>query len=397
MKETQVAPEQIQESVVEQPQAPEVTQESPQESPQVVDDVKVKNDLPEKEESFPKTSKEFIEKVKKYSKKGKKEAQAEGAKTGEETKVLEQKEGENAQKTVEEKPVYKLNPKFIALEKEYELPKWAQDAIKDPESEKEVKAIFEKAMGLDHVKMRNSELYNKHVELNKSYSELTNGVEELRGIYSEAVQSGNLLKLDDFFKKLQIPPQVVLNYALQRVQYEELPPEQKQLLDNEILAQRRAKDLEQQNLSLQNSALTAETQARAMQLNSVLAKPEIAQVVQAFDSQPGRKPGDFWTRVKEHGEYTWYKSQGKVDLSPAEAVQQVIALYGVNGLTQNQSQQAQVITDQKMTQEKKTPAVALHRDVPTIPTVTGKGTSPMATKPRSIEDLKKIAKDMQRG
>jgi hypothetical protein len=313
-----------------------------------------------------------------------------GVKKDEEKPVSEEKEVKTEEKPVEmaEKAVeYKVNPKFIALGKEYDLPKWAQEAIKNADSEKEVKEVFEKSFVVDHFKGKNQELNEKHSTLQKTYTELSEGVHELREIYQSAVSSGNLIALDDFFAKLKIPPQVILQYAAQRINLEEMPQDQRYAIESSLQAQRRARDLEKQNQSYQMSAQQAEAQARAMQLQSVLAKPDIAQSVQAFDSAPGRKPGDFWNRVREHGEYTWFKHQK--DLSPEEAVTQVLAMYGVQGQQATPAAQPQQPATQPV-------AAAPHRDVPVIPNVSGKSSSPMKQTVKSIDDLRERYKQYAR-
>lgn len=311
----------------------------------------------------------------------------------EEKTQVEAKTETNDAKTEEKVEKYTPNPKFVALAKEYDLPKWAQEAIKDPDSEKEIKTVFSKAWAADHFMGKNQELTKSNQEVTQNYNELYGGVNELRTIYQESLNSGNLIGLDDFFGRLKIPFNVILNYAQQKIQFEELPPEQKQMLVGSLEAQRRARELETKNQEFQTNASQATAQTRALQLQSSLTRPEVAPIVQAFDSAPGRQPGSFWNAVKEHGEFMWFKSGGKVDLSPEEAVQQVIAKFGLSNASVNQPQAQAPAMQQQAATTVAPQAVAPHRSVPVIPSVTSRATSPVGQKFKSVEDIKKYTKE----
>lgn len=305
----------------------------------------------------------------------------------EETPAKEAKEAkaeepvaQEASEGSEEAPVqeYKPNTKYTVKGKEFDLPEWAKAAIKNSDSEKEVKEIFEKAAGIDHIKQKHQELYAQNQKVSADFEAMSEGIKDLRNIYQEAVGTGNLLLLDDFFAKLNIPFPVMLNYLQQKVQFQELPEEQQRMFNGSIEAQRRARELEAQNQGLMQAQTQATSQARALQLQSVLGRPEISQVVNHYESLPGRKPGDFWNLVKKEGEYAWLSSNGQVDLSPEEAVQRVI-----EGLAIQQQQPT-------MAQQTTNKVVAPHRETASIPNVNAKpSVSPMKKKIRSEEDLKK--------
>ncbi len=291
----------------------------------------------------------------------------------------------------EEEGKYKLNPKFKAVGNEYELPKWAQGIIKDEATEKEVKDVFEKAMGLEHVKMRHQELLNSNGELNHSHQEVLGGLDELKGLYAEATSpTGNIRILDDFFGKLKIPQNVILQYAASLVDYMEMPPNQQQLIDAHIAARREARGLSKVNTAHFDRAFQAETQARVMRLNAALEKPDIAPIAQKYDSFPGRKLGDFARRVAEHGEYTYIKSQGKTDLPIEDAVKQVIDMYGLGVQAPNGSPQATGAAPAPA--KAGTPPVVPHNPkVPVIPSISGRNTSPTKVKPKNLAELRKMA------
>lgn len=338
----------------------------------------------------------YAEKAKKYSKKGEKADKnplsmdkATKPETTEKEPKTEQKEGEAGEKSTEKAP-FEAKTKFTSLGKEYEIPKWAQGLIKDEETQKNFIEVFEKSMGLEHVKMRHQELSDKFTETTETHNALVGSIGELRNIYNDAVNTGNLLKLDDFFKTLQIPQNVVLNYALTKAKYMELSQEERARVDGQMNADRQAKEAGTQSQLQEKQAQEQLSQARDMVLEAWLEKPSIAPMVQAFDTAPGRKPGDFRSRVIQQGLLAW--NQEQKDITPDEAVKRVIAEYGLEAQAQSQPATAQQSSPSgQATPAPKVPVVAPHRDVPTLPTIQGKGSSPLKSKPKSIEDLKKIA------
>ena len=124
-----------------------------------------------------------------------------------ETKDLEQKD-------------YTIDPKFAAI-------------MKDPESEKLVRELHEKAFGLDSVKERYTETRGQLQQVSQVNRELQGGISDLRKTYQSAVQTGNWHKLDKFFATLQIPQENILKYAMAKVQLSEMPEAQR----NAILGQ----------------------------------------------------------------------------------------------------------------------------------------------------------------
>lgn len=337
------------------------------------------------------TPESLVERAKKHKKTTEKASKTEEKAKVEAAPKVENTD-ENEAKTAPKSEEFTPRTKFVANHKEYDIPEWARGLIKNKETEDKFVEVYEKALGLDHVKQRHQELNDKYKKTSTDLSTLNNGINELRNIYNDALNTGNLLRLDDFFEKLQIPSHVVLQYALSRAQYEQLPPEQRNAVDGYLQTQRRAQTFEQQNQELTNNAFQAEVRARTMALDSALTRPEIASIVSAFDSAQGRNPGDFKELVRQHGEYVWYKSQGKTDLDPETAIKEVIEKFRLTAAPVTQSAAPQITPSQ--TPPVATPAtVAPHRNVPTIPVVGGKPSSPMRARPKSIDDIKRISRE----
>lgn len=271
---------------------------------------------------------------------------------------------------------FKPNYKVKVMDEEKEIPEAFRALMKDEKSEKEIKEIFEKSFGHEFTKPKYEKLKSEYTEVQQTHTAVMNQINSLKEDFARG-------DLDSFFDKLKIPTDTILRYALEKVQYQELPPEQKAVLDAKRQAEREAKSFAQQNQELTQNLQVQMVQARTMALDSELARSEVKSVADAFDARTGEK-GAFKKLVANHGRLTWFDSQGKVDLSPGQAIEQVMKLYGLSPAPAS----AQAPT---------TPAAAAstHQAPTAIPNVGGsKSASPVKQKPRSIEDLKKLAAEM---
>lgn len=272
---------------------------------------------------------------------------------------------------VEFKPDFKLK----VMDEEKEIPEAFRALMKDEKSAKEVKEVFEKYYGHDFTKPKYETLKSTHSELQKTYQQVESQINDLKSDF----QRGDL---DSFFSKLNIPKETILQYALQKVQYEQLPPDQKQLMDDKQTAERERILLQRQNQQLSQTFESQMQQARRMALDTELARSDIKSAADVFDARVG-KPGAFRQEIINRGQLAW--TQRNVDLSPGQAVEEVMRIFGLQGAPASASPQNQPAPA----------SAAVPPQAPTIPNVGGaKATSPVRQKPRSIEDLKKMAAEM---
>lgn len=283
-----------------------------------------------------------------------------------------------------EAPVYKPNYKVNVMKEEKEIPEILRPLMKDEASEKAVRDIVEKAYGLEWVKPKLEKSRQENAELTQEVTGFRTGIQELRDLY----QRGDI---DSFLQRMNINPEKMLQWAVDKVRYSQLPPEQKQALDARRAAEQQAYSLERQNRELNDRMYQQAAYAKAVALDSVLARADIKTVSDAFDAQKG--PGKFREMVVRHGELEWYRSQGRTDLTPEQAVEQVI---GTLGLRVAQQQPAPAMNATTAVQSQQPAASAqtapAPKKPPVIPNVAGRSKSPTAQKPRSIDDLKKMAK-----
>ena len=283
---------------------------------------------------------------------------------------------------------YKPNVKYKVMDKEFEIPKQFHSLMKDAESEKMVRELYEKAGGLDVVKTKLADTRTERDKFQQESTQIKASIDGLRSVYQSAMQTGNLLKLDTFFERLKIPEQVIMQYALAKVNFAELPAEQRQLIQSQMQSEKQAEMLATQNQQYQQQVAAQMQATKAVQMEAALARADISPIAEAFDTRQG-KPGAFREIVRQHGEYRW--NQG-TDLTPDQAAQEVIRIYGLQAVANAQSA---VAPQGNQTDASGQPSgkKVVQRTTATIPNIQGRsGASPLKGKPKSIEDLKTLAK-----
>lgn len=276
-----------------------------------------------------------------------------------------------------EAPAYEPNFKYSVLRKEKEIPEKFRSLIKNAEDEKELKELFEAADGLrEHYRPKHEALEHAFTQINSEHSAILGSIQEARDAYARN-------DLDALFEKLEIPQQKVLQYAVDKLNYQDLPPEQKALIDARKMAERQNVDMQRQRTAETRGYQNQVQQAHDLMLNSELARPEVKSTMDAFDQRMGR-PGAFLAEVANRGRLAWFQSNGRNVLTPSQAIEQVISLYGLKSGTANSTDQTTA------------PASAgTKKTTNTIPNVGGgRSAAPLKQKPRNIDDLKKMHKEM---
>lgn len=274
-------------------------------------------------------------------------------------------------------PAYQPNFKYKVHDKEYEFDDFVRGAIKDAESEKKLRELYERSKGLDEIK-------SKRDKLNEEYTSYKKSAEPVMGIYNNAAVSyqkaleamkkgdnyGAAMYFDEAFGALGVSEDVLMKHVYNKLQIKDLPPQLQQQYT-------RMSELERQNFMLQQQMEQAETsrqqltvQQRQFELQQTLAKPEVTAIQQSFDQRNGQN-GFFsavWNFAGLH-----YQRTG-VDLSADQAAQMFIEQFGLTAPAAPQvPTQPQVITQ---------------GNVPVIPNVKGGGSiNPAKKKVSSIADI----------
>lgn len=282
-----------------------------------------------------------------------------------ETPPLEGKSGEN------EPPPFQPNTTFKVYDEEHQIPERFHALMTDAESEKEIRELYEKAFGLDKVKP-------KYQEVRKKYEEMA-PLAETWGKLNEAYNNKDY---ENFFKGLGVTDEAVFEYAQKLLAYDELTAEQKAEYDRVVAERSELSTLRQEVNSLRDAQTNYSAQVRGQELDTELARPEVAQIVEKYDSVYGQ--GAFRNLAIDTGESAWKTQQ--VDYGARDVVAHLARQYApFIAAPQAQASVAQAAQGQPMVVPPKKE---------TIPNIQGQSTSPMRQEVKSIDDLKKIRESM---
>lgn len=264
------------------------------------------------------------------------------------------------------------NYKLKAYDKEYEIPENFRSYI-NKDNEKDFRDVFEKSYAFDTVKQKYKDAHSKYQEINGKYETVSKNLDKL----SKYVQGGDF---DSFFNAIQIPENAIQQWIYNKLQIQSLPQEQQQLYTKNSEYQKQLLSMQEQYEEMQSKLGEFEQyqaqqaiQQRHNELDSVIGT-EFKSLAESYDARVGQ-PGAFKNEVILRAAAV-ANATGK-ELSVQEAVQDFAKLVAWN--QQNGGQAAGVA--QKGTGR------------PTIPSVSGKASSPVAPQVKSIEDLKRLAKE----
>lgn len=258
-------------------------------------------------------------------------------------------------------PAYTPSYSYKVLDEEREIPEWARGVITDPDREKEVKELFQRADGLQHVKTRRDELEQRV----KEWQPLVQSAQELYDLKKKK-------DYESFFEKTGLSDDDIFEYASRRLELRQNPDafraheqhRQWQTQNEQLRIQQQT--FEQQQVELQ-------AQRRAWELDMELSKPDIAVAVSDYDARVGQS-GAFRNEVIKRG--LSYSALGQ-DITPNQAAREVLHMIGWQG------KQTPAPTGVQ-TQPRQTP--------PTLPNIKGRGTSPAKVVPTSTDGLRELAK-----
>jgi predicted nucleic acid-binding Zn-ribbon protein len=269
------------------------------------------------------------------------------------------------------------NYKVKAYDNEYEIPENFRSYI-NQENEKNFKEVFERSFAFDTIKQKYKDAHSKYQEVNGKYDTISKNLDKL----SKYVQSGDF---DSFFGSINIPEGDIQKWIYNKLQIQSLPQDQQQLYNKNSEYQKQLSSMQEQYEEMQSKLGEFESykqeqaiQQRHSELDSAINNSEYKSLAESYDARVGQ-PGAFKNEVILRAAAV-ANATGK-DLSVQEAVQEFAKLVAWNN--QNGVQAGGVA--QKGNSR------------PTIPSVSGKASSPVAPQVKSIEDLKKLAKAAAQG
>jgi hypothetical protein len=272
-------------------------------------------------------------------------------------------------------PEWTPNFKYKAGGAEKELPEWVRPAVKNAEHEKYLRELHEKIDGFDKLK-------STHTKVDTQLKQVLPEYQTLKGTVNKVLQYREAGDLESVFDLIGVKKQAVAQWMLKEIQMQEMSPEQRAIYESEKTLRQQNYALQERLASLSQNAQQGELQASAQSLQTELARPEVRTIADSFNSRMAN-PDAFWNFVCQQAEYM-ERSGGK-PVSAAEAVSEVIKLLG-NPVLPGQAQPgAPQIPG----------AQAASPTPPVIPNVSSRNTSPTKKLARSVEDLRKMSKEMR--
>lgn len=250
--------------------------------------------------------------------------------------------------------------------------------IKDAATEEKIRKMFQQSEAFPRYNEKVTN-YEKRIK-----EELEPAAQQYKIIDTQLKQVGELYKkgattgeLDDFFEALKISDDSLFKYVARKLNYQDLPEEQRRLYDENRQYKNRASQLESEVSANRDKAVAEVIQSRSFQLDQSLNQGEIKQTVDAVDTAMGA-PGAFRQRVIEIGRLAALDPVNPRDMTVDEAVK--IALQGFSPFMKVQGSVA------TQTSGAAKPAV--------IKNVSGTAATPAKRVIRSLDDIRARQKEL---
>ena len=265
---------------------------------------------------------------------------------------------------------YTPNLKFKVKDTEHEFDEWVKGAVTNEETEKKVRDLYEKAYGLDTIKQERHGLREELTHAQEKLSSTDRAIDTI-------AEYAKVKDWDSFFESLNIPKNDVLKYALELVQREQMPPDQRKQWEESRTAQQQAKYYQEQAQQLQSERTQFQVERRESELQQEISRTGVSELAATYNAGM-ENPSAFRDFVIRIGQA--YASQGN-DISAEQAVKEAV-------------RQLQAVTPQKgTTAAPKGPNVVTPSSKPVLPNIQGRGTSAVKAQVRSLDDLRAKAKE----
>jgi hypothetical protein len=193
-------------------------------------------------------------------------------------------------------PQWTLNPKFEVRRKEHEIPEFLRGAITNPEHEKSVKDILQKALGLDFAKeaIAKFEGENKgYAEKLSKYEPVMSRVNEITGFIKEG-NAGNPEALERAFRDMGVSDDALLKYYQYRVQLNQMDPRAREAIEKRSTVERENEELRQKLQHFESTSEETQRNASLERIDRELASPAYQAAIQAFEkNNEGQSFRDF--------------------------------------------------------------------------------------------------------
>ena len=250
---------------------------------------------------------------------------------------------------------------FKVRDEVHQMDEWVKGLAKDEDTLKNFQDLYTRGHGLELAKTERDEVKQKYATLEQSLNTVT-----------ELVKNGDTA---GFIQALGLPKKMFIDYAINELKFQELPPEQQQQINAQRQQQQYLQNLEMQNQNLQSTYETQRQQMLNNELNMTLSS-SYQNEAQSYDARTG-VPGSFRQLVIERGIFH-DKVHGN-NISVEQAIQEAISISGVQSGT---AAQAQPNSGTNTVKQKKQ----------MLPNIQGQGTSPAKASMNSLQDVLALRK-----
>jgi hypothetical protein len=261
-------------------------------------------------------------------------------------------------------PTYQPNFKYSVRGQEKEIDEMFRSLVKDADSEKKIKELFEKAEGLDFVKEDRKSLKSEYEGFK---SQVVPYLQEYHKFTSLRDQ-GNL---GAALQTAGISDEQIFKYALEKLEMEQNPQTASIYKSNQEAA---LKQFEMQTQLQQYEQMQQQLQMQQFEYDMNQSLTSHMDIVRQVDERLG-KPGAFREEVERFGIAEYHR--GNQNLSVQQAVEHVVTKYQpfFSSSTPGLSMAPQAPTH-------KAPAV--------MPSVGSTNVSVISKRPKSVDDLRKM-------
>lgn len=252
-----------------------------------------------------------------------------------------------------------------------EFDEWLRPVIKSKDIENKIRDLYTAHHGMEVQKPKYETAVSEREEIGKAYNTLVSDVQE-------AMTFKNSGDFDTFFEKVGVKEQDVAKWMLDKLQREQLPPDQKRVYDELRISKKQEFDRQKEVSSTEQRYRQIAVELRNTQIDMALAKPEVGAVSQNYDAKHG--PGSFKQFVAQIG-LMHFNLHGQ-DPAAGVAVAEALKIVG-DGYKGGDTNVA-------------TAAAAGQRELPVIPNISGRNVSPTRKTPRSTDEIRQLAAQMMR-
>lgn len=281
----------------------------------------------------------------------------------------------------EEQP-YEPDFSYKVYGEKKELPDFVRPLINSKEAEEYFREHHQKAEAYDILKEKHEAVRGEHTQYQESIQKEIGPILEATQMMKRSAEIGDY---EGFFKAAGVKPENIFQWAVEKAQYQEMTPEQRNQYDSRIATLRENSQLKYENEQTTTQMQDIMVQQRERELNLTLDDPAVNQVMQEFDARRG-KVGAFRDEVVAYANGQWYAK--KQDISPREAVEGVFGLMG-RSLTQEPAGMTNTQTNSA------TSVVQPRTPKPTIPSMKSGHASPVKRAPRTLDEMRQLADQMQ--